>query len=230
MNVLLHSSHSRAHSPTRPAHQRVILVIDDHPLVCSALRELITRYCRGVDVRSCSSLLSGLLTLRDTQPALVLLDLNLPDGHGEAVVEAVRERLVPGRLAIISGNDELAHSLPGVASGAIPYLKKGLSEREFSRRLFELLRRCGLADVATPPPETKAPAFEQLSPRQREILRLLATGLTNGEIAAALHVSADTIKTHMRDVFAKLQVRNRTEAVLRYQAGWSDLSEPDGHG
>jgi len=202
--------------------RRSVVVIDDHPLIGAAVRDLIVRYSRSAVVQLCLSLSAGLSALRFVEPDLIILDLGLPDANGYDAVIAVRAAAPRAYVALLTGNDELARSIPEVRSGAIPFLRKGMPERELSRAMYGLLRRCGLADGVCQFPDEPGPdgpvRFERLSPKQRQILQLLATGRSNHEIAEALHVSAETIKTHLHEIFAKLHVKNRTQAVLLYQS------------
>jgi DNA-binding NarL/FixJ family response regulator len=199
-----------------------ITIIEDHPLIAAALRDLIYQFSRSALVQLCGSLSAALPVLLAGNPRLVILDVCLPDVSGVSALVAVREAAPEAHVVLWSGNEQLARTIPEVSNGKIPFLSKGLTQKEITRSLQAVLRHCGLLDalgqVADVAHTGTTALQDRLSPRQRQILGLLATGRTNEEMASALRVSPDTIKTHLSDIFGKLDVRNRTQAVLWYQA------------
>ena len=216
-----HSPESR--SKNTFGSRKMVVVIDDHPLVSASLRDLIALYSFSAEVRSFPSFGSSLNVLQQGQPALVFLDLGLPDVTARVAIDTVREKAPDALLTILSGNDELARSIPEIQNKLIPFLHKGLSHHTFTRILRSLLDQCGLDNGVQQPSCRTEPIldrFQSLTPKQREILRLLATGRTNQEIAAAQNVSVETIKTHLHETYTKLQVKSRTQAVLLHQSAW----------
>jgi len=219
----------------RPCYPRVartggVVVVEDHPLVAAAVRDLILRYSPSVTVRLCPSIMAALSVLHFHEPNLVILDLGLPDASGIEGIVAVRSVTPRAYLAIFSGNDALAHTIPEVRSGTIPFLRKGAPERELCSAVHKLLRCSGLVDglgQSLAEPGSAHNRFELLSPKQRQILGLLSTGRSNGDIAETLHVSAETIKTHLHVIFTKLEVKNRTQAVALYQTAFPMLDNDE---
>jgi len=199
----------------RQERPSVIVLIDDHPLVHLAVRELISRCTAHVQLRCFRSVTASLPTLRADKPALVLMDLVLPDLCKREAVQVVRRAAPRALLAILSDDAVAALQVPEVANGVVAFLDKSWHPDDTGRALAALIERCGLHDVPclTPP----ANSLASLSPRQHAILRLLATGGTNQAIANALHVSPETVKTHLSEIFSKLRVKNRTQAVLMAQ-------------
>ena len=205
----------------KAAPRKLVMVIDDHSLVAASLRDLIALYSFSAEVRVFSSFSASLRLLQHSDPVLIFLDLGLPDISGRDAITAIRAKAPNALLAVLSGNDELAREIPEIQNKTIPFLHKGLSHHMLTRGLRALLDRCGLANGAQQPADTTDPVpdkLDSLTPKQREILRLLATGRTNQEIAAAQHVSVETIKSHLQDIYAKLGVKSRTQAVLQYQS------------
>jgi DNA-binding NarL/FixJ family response regulator len=210
--------------PGRPTPGTLVVVIDDHALIASALRDLVASYSMRAEVRSFSSISASLQVLRADRPVLVILDLGLPDVCGEAAIHVVR-RAVPGALvAVLSGDDAGARAIAEIRSGAVPFMSKGWRASELRRSVHALLERCGLADVASPgaADPRAGDRMASLSPRQREILQLLATGRSNRHIADVTRLSPQTVKTHLREIFSKLQVSNRTQAAVVVQRARRD--------
>ncbi|HYD60606.1 MAG TPA: response regulator transcription factor [Noviherbaspirillum sp.] len=203
--------------------RKLVIVIDDHPLVSASLRDLISLYSFSAEVRSFSSFSASVNVLQNEHPILVFLDLGLPDITGRAAIDAVRAKAPKALLAILSGNDELARDIPEIQNKTLPFLHKGLSHHMLTKALRGLLDQCGLDNGVQQHSSESEPMlerFDSLTPKQREILRLLATGRTNQDIAAAQNVSVETIKTHLHDIYAKLRVKNRTQAILLHQSAY----------
>jgi len=198
-----------------------VLIIEDHPIVANGLKELVSDLAPAARVLSCGSLASALVSLA-WSPALVLLDLGLPDADGLAALEHVR-RAAPGASVVVFSGQELPPAGAGSAAAlrGVPFLSKSMRPAELRQTLLRLIEQAGLGSPArlhrsTTDHET-TDDVQSLSPKQREILRLLATGRMNTEIAELLGVSAETIKTHLREIYVRLQVKNRTQAVAVYQ-------------
>jgi DNA-binding NarL/FixJ family response regulator len=199
----------------------LVVVIDDHALIASALRDLVASYSMRAEVRCFSSISASLQVLRVDRPVLVILDLGLPDVCGEAAIHVVRRAAPDALIAVLSGDEAGARAIPAIRSGAIPFMSKGWRARELQQAVHALLERCGLADGPPLQADRDRHAVDRLaslSPRQREILRLLSTGRSNQHIAEMAKLSPQTVKTHLRDIFAKLQVNNRTQAVMLDQS------------
>jgi DNA-binding NarL/FixJ family response regulator len=213
-----------AHDPSSDLRrQELVVVIDDHMLIATALRDLIAMYSLRAEVRAFTSLKTALQVLRCEAPLLVIVDLGLPDCSPAEAVALARSAAPKALVAVLSGNEDAAQSIPEIRSGAVPFVHKGLHTRELTKAVRALLDRCGLSD--TSPTKSEPDLVDDgrllsLSPKQREILRLLATGRTNAEIGRAMNLSGETVKSHLHDIFLKLQVKNRTQAVTRYQTAW----------
>lgn len=201
--------------------RKLVMVIDDHPLVSASLRDLISLYSFSAEVRSFPSFSASLSVLQNARPVLIFLDLGLPDITGRAAIDAVHAKAPKALVAILSGNDELARDIPEIQNNTIPFLHKGLSHHMLTKALRGLLEQCGLDNRVqqhSGAPEPGLDRFDSFTPKQREILRLLATGRTNQDIAAAQNVSVETVKTHLHDIYAKLGVKSRTQAILLHQS------------
>jgi DNA-binding NarL/FixJ family response regulator len=217
--------------PSAARGSNLVVLIDDHPMILSALRDLITASSLRADVRTFSSIAASLAVLRNDRPALVIVDLALPDISGAAAVELVRQAASHATVAVLSGDSATARAIPAICKGLVPFLDKGMRTLELTKAIHELLHRCGLDDGAPADDDPAQPHLQglaSLSTKQRETLRLLSTGRTNEEIAKAMNLSRETVKTHLSDIFSKMQVKNRIQAVMLYQrAGRGGLRNHD---
>jgi DNA-binding NarL/FixJ family response regulator len=173
-------------------------------------RDLISQLCRraGYPFSVVSTGHDALASSRRTRPSVVLLDLELPDMTGyEACVE-LRERAgehLP--IVFLSGNrTESSDAVAGLLIGADDYMTKPFDPDELLARMRALLARS--ADMH---PGADTP----LTNREAEVLRLLAEGLSQDEIAETLFISPKTVSTHIQRILPKLGVHSRTEAVAR---------------
>ncbi|MBF2760667.1 MAG: response regulator [Ectothiorhodospiraceae bacterium AqS1] len=200
-----------------------VLVIDDHALFRSGLEELLAR--RGVVV--CAAVGSGLEGCRlaaSLDPDIVLLDLRMPDIDGLAALERLNEKGERPAVVVLttsSDQDDLAAAL---RAGARGYLLKDMDPE----RLVESLAAILSGETVVAPEMSGALAkivrgertsiqedrFAALTAREREILRHLAYGKSNKEIALVLGISDGTVKLHVRAVLRKLEVRSRVEAAV----------------
>ena len=195
---------------------RVVLV-DDHAIVRSGLRaELEQRRCEVV--AEAGDVPEAVAAIERTRPDVVLLDVRLPGGGGPAVLEALAE---PPPTLAVSASDERADVVATVTAGATGYLLKtspvdelvaavratAAGEPVFSAELAGHLLDLDLAD------HVDDEQWQQLTDREREVLRLLARGRAYRDIAEELVVAVKTVETHVRNILHKLQITNRHEAA-----------------
>ena len=196
---------------------RVVLV-DDHAMFRAGVRaELGDR----VDVvGEAGDPASALTVLRSARPDVVLLDVHMPDGGGLAVIEAVGDSLPGTRFLALSVSDAAEDVIALIRAGACGYVTKTISADD----LADAVRRVADGDVVFSPrlagfvldafreapltPSVDA-ELDQLTPREREVLRLLARGYAYKEIAAELFISIKTVETHASNVLRKLQLSSR---------------------
>ena len=185
-----------------------VLVVDDHDVVHWGFRLLLTEQPW---VERC-------LTARDAEqarelarryaPHVALVDLFLGEHSGAELCEALRRESPKTQVLLISGAGWISPQAARVA-GASGFVSKDSS----ADQVIAAIRAVGAGrTVFAPSPEGPA---SPLSPREREVLALLASGATNREIAAKLHLSPHTVKEHTGKLYRKLDVRNRAEAVQR---------------
>ncbi|WP_445680992.1 response regulator [Radicibacter daui] len=211
-----------------------VLLADDHDLVRDALKDYVERLDPSITVMTCSSLgeamerVNDLGTGVDVDLDLVLLDLNMPGMDGLTGLERMIDRLPDTPVCLISGSMSRKDVMRALDLGAAGFLPKTLS----GKALLNALRLIISGEVFVPatvvaggvegtradiPTDEIVPAPETLAltPREREVLSHLAKGWSNKEIARALDLQEVTIKLHVRGVFRKLEVRNRTQAARK---------------
>ena len=198
-----------------------ILIVDDHPVFRFGLRSLIQA---EPDLQVVAEAASGseAVALAEANPAdVVLMDINLPDINGiEATRRILKVRPDAHVLVITMFDDETVFS--AMKAGALGYILKGAGGDETLRAI----RAAAHGEAIFSPAIAKrvmrhldAPnrpmAFPDLTEREREILALLAQGLTNTAIAERLSLSVKTVRNRVSDIFSKLQVSDRAEAILK---------------
>jgi two-component system response regulator DesR len=187
-----------------------VLVVDDHDVVHWGFRLMLGNQPW---VERCLSARSGAeayaLAAR-YEPQVALVDLFIGEESGPEICEQLRERSPCTHVLLISGAGRISSSAAR-AAGASGFIPKDWSAGDISRAV----RMVGLG-MTVFQPQTDGNATP-LSPREREVLELIAEGSTNREIAAALHLSPHTIKEHTSSLYRKLGAKNRAEAVQRAQ-------------
>lgn len=189
------------------------LLVDDHPLICEAVRTLIDSQPALAVVGAARCGETALELLRELRPAVALVDAVLPTGmDGCTVVRRAREEQLPTRIVIYSANDGGSHVRRGFDSGAFGYVSK---TSPFDRVVSALLAAADGQRYVDPQlaAELIAPTGPLLSPREGEVLTLLATGMQNDGIAYDLGIAAETVKTHVSRLIDKLGSHSRTGAV-----------------
>ncbi|MBI3867783.1 MAG: response regulator transcription factor [Verrucomicrobia bacterium] len=197
-------------------------IVEDHPGVRENLARLINAAAGFTCVALCGAAEEALRVLPAADPDVVLMDIHLPGQSGISCVARLRRALPTVQvimLTIEQDGDKVFESLKVGASG---YLVKHVTPEEILESIAEVHR--GGAPMSSHIARMVVTTFRQgtsgaeaeLSPREEEILRLLATGHRSKEIADALGIVAGTVNTHVRHIYEKLHVRSRAEAVAHY--------------
>ncbi len=202
------------------ARQLRVFLVDDHAMFRAGVRAELGAH---VDVvGEASTVASAISAIAAQQPDVVLLDVHMPDGGGRAVLEAIRKTNPDVRFLALSVSDAAEDVIGLIRGGARGYVTKTISPDDlaaairrvadgdavFSPRLagFVLDAFAARSDVPVADPE-----LDQLTNREREVLRLLARGYAYKEIAKELYISIKTVETHVSNVLRKLQMSNRYE-------------------
>ncbi|MFB4295901.1 response regulator [Actinomadura sp. NTSP31] len=200
-----------------------LLIADDHPVVRDGLRGMFTGD-PGFEVLAEAADGAEAVRLAETlRPDVVLMDLRMPGTDGVTAITRMAERGLPARVLVLTTYDTDSDVLPAIEAGATGYLLKDALQDELFRAVraaargesvlspsvaARLMSRMRTAARPAPPR-----GEEPLSPRELEVLGLIARGGTNRETAARLFISEATVKTHLLHIYGKLGVNDRAAAV-----------------
>ncbi|MBN6057928.1 response regulator transcription factor [Nonomuraea sp. RK-328] len=202
-----------------------LIVVDDHPVVRDGLREI---FASSDDFEVAGEAADGaeaLVVALRTRPDVVLLDLRMPRMGGVEVIRRLREQAPEIRVLVLTTFDDDADVLSAIEQGATGYLLKDTPRADLRRAVQAAARGEAVLSPTVAGALTRkarAPLAERrtLSPRELEVLRLVAGGATNREVAGKLFVTEATVKTHLLHIFAKLEVNDRAAAVAAaYESG-----------
>ena len=205
-----------------------LLIVDDHSVVREGLRAFL-RLQEGIEVvGEAASAAEAVAVARSSAPDVVLLDLVMPEGDGISAIRSLLD-VVPGvRVLVLTSFADDAQIFAAIAAGAAGYLLKDIDPEALAD---------GIRDVHAGRPalhpsvaarlmrraNSNPPAHDDLTPRERDVLRLVVEGLANKQIAQRLRIGEKTVKTHVSRVLAKLGVADRTQAaVLAIREGLVD--------
>jgi DNA-binding NarL/FixJ family response regulator len=202
-----------------------VVVVDDHRSFAEALRVALDLE-RGVEVAAvCHDGTEALAAVRRKRPHVVLMDLRMPGVDGIAATKAVLEARPEARVVVLSGHDEEADVAQAVEAGAAGFLSKTVPMKDVAR----VVRAAARGEQLMAPEEVRRmravarrrrdqtaalrERVGRLSRRETEILQRMAQGLPPAEIALELHISANTLRTHVQNILFKLKVHSKMEAL-----------------
>jgi DNA-binding NarL/FixJ family response regulator len=200
-----------------------VLIADDHPLVRQGLQAALAPM---PDVDVVAEAATGQAAIREAvlhRPDVVVMDLQMPDLNGIDATRELRRAVPEAAVLVLTMFDDDDSVFAAMRAGARGYVLKGAEQHEIARAITAVaageaifgpaVATRVLAYFATPP-VTPAP-FPELTAREREVLDVLAAGHPNHQIAQQLGLSPKTVANHLSAIFAKLQVADRTQAILR---------------
>lgn len=208
-----------------------VLLIDDHELIRQGLARAFERDEEMTVVGQAGSVADGVAAFNELAPDVVVTDLELPDGHGLAIVRKVRESNETVGLVVLTmhaGDDQIFAAMEAGASAFVGKDSKA-SEVVSAARHAAVAPRTFLCTGLSAAMMRRAttPAPPKLSAREEEVLALLADGLGTGEIAGTLFMSESTAKTHITHIYQKLGAANRAQAlVAAMRLGLLDRASP----
>ncbi len=203
-----------------------ILIVDDHTVVRDGLAVMLGRREDFAVVGEAKNGLEAVDRARELQPDVILMDLRMPELDGVEAMRRIRAEDSVVKFIVLTTFDTDEYIFDAIEAGAKGYLLKDASRED----LFEAVRAVHRGESLIQPGVAarvldrfaqlshQAPAPDALSEREAGVLRLMAQGTANKEIAASLSISESTVKTHVANIFQKLEVTNRTEAVTKAMA------------
>jgi len=202
------------------SEKRIIRVVlaDDHPLVVEGLSALLSSQ---PDMRVVATATDGerlLEAIERFHPDVIVMDLQMPYMGGVSCLRHIRARELPVRVLVLSAFGDVDSLRAAIEAGADGFVLK----TESPQHTIIAVRQIAEGQLVFPQAARRwlgmaADDTSALTEREEEILKLLAEGLSNAQIGARLHLSENTIKFHLRNIYAKLGVSNRTEAALKYR-------------
>lgn len=215
-----------------------VLLVDDQPLLRMGFRLILEG---EADIQIAGEAADGLEALTQTaalHPDVVLMDVRMPNMDGIEATERIAKAHPETKIIILTTFDLDEYAFSGLQAGASAFLLKDVAPEELvsavrlvasgdavvaprvtARLLETYVRNAGQAPASTAAPQ-RDPLLDDLTPREQEVLRALAEGLSNAEIAHRFFLSEATVKTHVRRILTKLHLRDRVQAVVyAYETG-----------
>lgn len=193
-----------------------LVIVDDHPVVRDGLRGMFASAQEFEVVGDVSDGSEAIAVIDRLDPDVVLMDLRMPGGGGVDAIEELTRRRARCHVLVLTTYDTDRETLAAIEAGATGYLLKDAPRDD----LFTAVRATAAGESVLSPTvasrvvsRVRTPATEPLSSREREVLRLVASGTQNREIAESLFVSVATVKSHLAHVYDKLGVKDRAAAV-----------------
>jgi DNA-binding NarL/FixJ family response regulator len=212
-----------------------VLIADDHPLFRFGLRAMLTAVSTVEVVGEADNGRTAVSLAESAQPDVVVMDLNMPDLTGAAATRLIVGTSPHIGVLVLTMFDDDESVFAAMRAGARGYLLKGAAEDEIVRAvlavgagqaIFGPAIANRMLDFFQPRAARPAAVLPELTPREREILRLIAQGERNSVIARQLVISPKTVRNHVSNIFSKLHVADRAQAILRAkEAGLGDVTE-----
>ncbi len=197
-----------------------VVLIDDHHIVRRGLQSFLKAFDDLILVGDAASGEDALQHIEEWLPDVVVIDMLMPGGiDGIETVKRIRARTPNARVVILTSSTEDARVVAALRAGAIGYVRKEADPETLLAAIRAAARGQSLLDPSVANVLMQEFAHNgkhnaELTEREQEVLRQLALGRTNQEIAAALVVSNETVKTHVGNILTKLQLAHRTQAVI----------------
>lgn len=210
-------------NPSVKEEAATILLIDDHPLLRNGVKQLIEMEESLQVIAEASDGAQGVVLAEQHDPDLILLDLNMPGMNGLDTLVQLRTIELSGRIVVFSVSDHEDDVVNALKHGADGYLLKDMEPEALLKALHqaaagqmvlsEKLTNVLVASLRESRP-TEARDVEQLTRRERDILKLITLGMTNKAIARKLSITESTVKVHVKHLLKKMKLKSRVEAAI----------------
>jgi two-component system, NarL family, response regulator DevR len=224
--------------PREPADAIRVLIVEDHPVVAEGLSSLLEDYPDLTVAAIAGSVAEAIATTERVQFDVAMVDFHLPDGTGADAAEGIRAKRSCAAIVFLSADDSDKRLLTAIEAGASSYLLKSASGDEIVESIRaaaagrNLIPAGAIADALARDREVarehsrQAEVLASLTPREKEILALMAEGADNRAVAQRLHISYATVRTHVRSILTKLGARSQLDAVAKAsQLGFRGLHQ-----
>jgi RNA polymerase sigma factor (sigma-70 family) len=197
-----------------------VLVVEDHQVVAEGLAALINDQSDMEVVGTAGSVADSVTRAAELQPDLVLVDFRLTDGTGADAAAAIRQLRPDTKLIFLTREDSDAARIAALEAGASAFIHKSRAAQEVVDAIRTvaqggtLFTPRSIAQLLNSRREVEA-QLERLTPREKEVLRLMAEGMPSREIASRLGISYTTVRTHIRSLGSKLGVHSKLEAIVK---------------
>ncbi len=200
-----------------------ILLIDDHPMLRTGVKQLISMAPDITVAGEASNGEQGIELAESLDPDLILLDLNMPGMNGLETLDKLREKTLSGRIVVFSVSNHEEDVVTALKRGADGYLLKDMEPEDLLKALQQAAAgEMVLSEALTPVLAASLRAnrattdrdITQLTPRERDILKLIAQGLPNKMIARRLDITESTVKVHVKHMLKKMKLKSRVEAAV----------------
>jgi len=214
-----------------------VLIADDHAIVRNGIAALLATEKDIEVIGEASNGKEAVFAVQELQPDVILMDLVMPEMDGIQAIQQIRIKDPQARILVMTSfaTDEMV--FPAIKSGALGYLLKDSSPEELVTAIHQVFRgepslhpqiaRRVLQEISQPPTQTRTE--EPLTEREVEVLKLIARGMSNQEIAEQLVISETTVRTHVSRILGKLHLASRTQAALyALKEGLAELDDENG--
>ena len=201
-----------------------VLIVDDHQVVRQGLRTFLELHQDIVVVGEAGDGITAVEMVRQLEPDVVLMDLVMPRLDGIAATRELKSKGLPAKVIALTSFTEDDKVIPAIQAGASSYLLKDVAPDELveairavhrgEARLHPDIAHKLMEQVVHQASPASTPPVEHLTEREREVIRLVAQGRSNAEIAQALTISDKTVKTHISNVLSKLDLQDRTQLAI----------------
>jgi DNA-binding NarL/FixJ family response regulator len=210
-----------------------VLLADDSPLARKAIRTLLGRDSRFEVVGEAEDGSQALALAREHRPRLILMDINMPRCDGLLATRLIKRELPHVVVVILTVSDDSGDLFEAIRSGAQGYLLKSLEPEDWLEYLRDLMQGATIPRAVAgrimaefAPPAAPTEPDLALTEREREVLHLVASAMTNKQVAATLYISEQTVKNHIKSIMQKLHAKNRVELTLHAKRLASKHREP----
>jgi DNA-binding NarL/FixJ family response regulator len=190
-----------------------VLCVDDHPIVREGMAAIVNLQPDMMLAGAAATGGEALERFIELRPDVALVDLQLPDMSGFDLIKKIKAKSPNARIIVLSSHEGDVDIQRALEAGAQGYVVKGLVREELLETIRSVHAGKRRLPAAVAQKLAEHMADEPISPRELEVLSLMAGGKRNKEIAGELSIAEDTVKMHVRNILSKLQVNDRTEAV-----------------